>query len=71
MTEKEKDALIEALRTHYRDSIFVTDGYGNITFANEVSSQRLGVPISELEGRNVSDLVKEGAYCHSTVMEAI
>jgi PAS domain S-box-containing protein len=71
MTEKEKDALIEALRTHYRDSIFVTDGYGNITFANEVSSQRLGVPISELEGRNVSDLVKEGVYGHSTVMEAI
>ncbi len=33
MTEKEKDNLIEALRDYYRDSIFITDGNGNVIFA--------------------------------------
>ena len=71
MTEKEKDDLIEALRDYYRDSIFVTDGAGNVIFSNEVASQRIGLPIDELEGRNVRDMVEEGVYSYSTVMEAI
>ena len=71
MTEKEKDDLIEALRDYYRDSIFVTDGSGTVTFSNKVASQRVGLPIDELEGRNVRDMVEEGVYSYSTVMEAI
>lgn len=71
MPELDYKKLVEALRQHYRDSIFVTDGYGNVVFANEVASQRLGLPISELEGRNVQDMVREGLYNYSTVMEAI
>ncbi len=71
MTEKDKDDLIEALREYYRDSIFVTDGYGNVIFTNEVASQRVGLPIDELEGRNVREMVEEGVYSYSTVMEAI
>ena len=71
MTEKDKDDLIEALREYYRDSIFITDGYGNVIFTNEVASQRVGLPIDELEGRNVREMVEEGVYSYSTVMEAI
>ncbi|MBR6225120.1 MAG: PAS domain S-box protein, partial [Firmicutes bacterium] len=71
MTEKEKDDLIEALRDYYRDSIFVTDGNGNVIFANDVASQRVGLPMDELRGRNVHDMVEEGVYSYSTVMEAI
>lgn len=71
MTEKEKDNLIEALRDYYRDSIFVTDGEGNVIFANDVASQRVGLPMDELRGRNVRDMVEEGVYSYSTVMEAI
>jgi PAS domain S-box-containing protein len=71
MTEKEKDDLIEALRDYYRDSIFVTDGNGNVIFVNDVASQRVGLPMDELRGRNVHDMVEEGVYSYSTVMEAI
>ena len=71
MPELDYKKLVEALRKYYRDSIFVTDGYGNVVFANEVASQRVGLPISELEGRNVQDMVRDGVYNYSTVMEAI
>ncbi len=65
------DKLIEALRDYYRESIFVTDGSGNVIFANEVASQRVGLPLDELIGRNVQDMVSEGVYSYSTVMESI
>ena len=71
MTRSESEKLLEALREHYRESIFVTDGLGNVTFANRVASERMGIPIPELEGKNVQDMVDEGLYQRSTVMEAI
>ena len=40
-------------------------------FANDVASQRVGLPMDELRGRNVHDMVEEGVYSYSTVMEAI
>ena len=71
MTEIDNEKLIEVLRDHYRESIFVTDGDGNVIFANEVAAKRIGLPLSELEGRNVADMVREGVYNYSTVMESI
>lgn len=71
MTKSESEKLLEALREHYRESIFVTDGIGNVTFANQVASERMGIPIPELEGKNVQAMVDEGLYQRSTVMEAI
>lgn len=71
MAAIDNDKLIEALRDYYRESIFVTDGSGNVVFANEVASQRVGLPLDELIGRNVQDMVSEGVYSYSTVMESI
>lgn len=63
--------LVDALHDYYEESIFVTDGEGNILFANKVAGRRLGMPCEELPGRNVKDLLEEGVYERSTVMEAI
>ena len=59
MTEKEKDDLIEALRDYYRDSIFVTDGNGNVIFVNDVASQRVGLPMDELRGETCATWLKK------------
>ncbi|MCR5181597.1 MAG: sigma 54-interacting transcriptional regulator [Clostridia bacterium] len=71
MAAIDNDKLIEALRDYYRESIFVTDGSGTVVFANEVASQRVGLPLDELIGRNAQDMVSEGVYSYSTVMESI
>ena len=63
--------IIDALRDYYEESIFVTDGDGNIVFANKLAAQRLGTTIDQLEGRNVRDLMADGLYENSTVLEAI
>ena len=63
--------LLDALHDYFEESIFITDGKGNILFANKKASQRLNIPIERLEGRNVRDLMAEGAYVNSTVLEAI
>ena len=63
--------ILEALREHFRESIFVTDGEGNVVFANKEASERLGIPIEKMEGSNVHELLNEGLYKYSTVLEAI
>lgn len=63
--------LLDALHDYFEESIFITDGEGNILFANKKASQRLNIPVERLEGRNVRDLMEEGAYVNSTVLEAI
>ena len=67
----DKEKLLNALHEHFRESIFVTDGEGNVIFANKESSERLGIPVDKMEGRNVRELLEEGLYKYSTVLEAI
>lgn len=67
----DKQKLLDALHEHFRESIFVTDGEGNVIFANKVSSERLGIPVENMEGRNVRELLNRGLYKYSTVLEAI
>ena len=63
--------LLDSLHDYYEESIFITDGEGNIIFANRVAGKRLGVPCEELEGSNVRELMERGIYERSTVLEAI
>lgn len=63
--------ILDALRIHYQESIFVTDGEGKVIFVNELGAKRLKSTVPELWGKNVQDLVKSGMYERSTVMEAI
>ena len=67
---KEK-TILNALRDYYEESIFITDGEGNVVFANKLAAQRLGTTVENLEGRNVRELIEAGLYQNSTVLEAI
>lgn len=60
------EEILEALNQYYKESIFITDGQGNIVYINEVGAERIGVPRAEAMYRNVDSLVAEGAYDHST-----
>ena len=63
--------LLKALHDYYEESIFITDGNGDIIFANKVAARRLGVPCDQLEGKNVRELMEDGVYTRSTVLESI
>ena len=68
MNEKK---ILDALHDYFEESIFITDGEGNVLFANRLAAQRLGTTVENLEGRNVNELLAEGLYENSTVLEAI
>lgn len=63
--------ILDALKHHYDESIFVTDGEGNVVFVNEVGAKRLGTTLDQIENKNVRDLVASGTYHYSTTLEAI
>ena len=65
------EEILEALNKYYKESIFITDGEGNIIFVNEVGAKRIGPPREELMHKNVGQLVKEGVYDKSTSLTAI
>lgn len=52
------------------DSVLVTDSNGNIVMANPALAQLMGIPLPDLIGRTVGELVQEGFYQRSIVMEA-
>ncbi|MBW8381260.1 MAG: sigma 54-interacting transcriptional regulator [Youngiibacter sp.] len=64
------DQMIDVLNNS-SDGIMVTDNLGNVTYVSPVAYQNMGLPESEMIGRNVDDLVKSGRYDHSVVKEAI
>ena len=65
------EEILEALNLHYKESIFITDGEGNVIYVNEVGARRVGLPREELMQSNVENLVKDGIYDHSTSWQAI
>lgn len=65
------EEVLEALNLYYKESIFITDGNGNVIFVNEEGARRLGAPRAELIHKNVLQLVEEGVYDNSTSITAI
>ncbi len=65
------EEILAALDEYYKESIFITDGEGNIIYVNEVGAKRIGLPRQQLMHRNVKELVEEGVYDKSTSITAI
>ena len=53
------------------DSIFVTDQHGRILIASEKTVLDLGVPLEELLGSTIQDLINRGVYSRSTALECM
>ncbi|MCR5273639.1 MAG: sigma 54-interacting transcriptional regulator [Lachnospiraceae bacterium] len=71
MQEYSAEEILEALNTHYDESIFITDSEGTIIYVNKIGAERLGSSRDYLMGKNVRELMKEGMYVNSTVLTAI
>lgn len=65
------DITITDILFNTLDDIFVTDACGRIVVISRRASENFGVPVEELLGSKVSDLVDRGVYDRSTVLECI
>ncbi len=65
------EEILEALNRYYKESIFITDGDGNVVYINEEGARRVGLSREELMESNVGKLVEDGVYDHSTSWQAI
>ena len=65
--------ILQALSTYYKESIFVSDGEGNVIFfVNDIGAERIGAKNKEeILYRNVKELVKDGYYDNSPILKAI
>lgn len=63
--------ILDSIGKYYPESIFITDGEGNIIFVNETGAERLGVSREYLLHKNVHDLVAGGLYKQSSTIIAI
>ncbi|MGR6836034.1 sigma 54-interacting transcriptional regulator [Syntrophomonas erecta] len=64
---KKLDVIIEASF----DSLFVTDGQGQVLRVNEAYARTTGIPLEEIVGRNMRDLVQEGYYDRSATLDVL
>lgn len=62
---------LEDIINAYFEALFVVDNKGQVVLANPAASRILGIPKEILIGANVLELVKEGYYNKSTVLEVI
>lgn len=66
------EEILQALSTHYKESIFISDGEGNVIFVNEIGAERVGAKNKEeILHKNVRELVKDGYYDNSPILKAI
>ncbi|MCQ2560654.1 MAG: sigma 54-interacting transcriptional regulator [Clostridia bacterium] len=70
-TENIVQDILNAISDYYSESIFVTDGEGNVIFVNKIGAERLNSTPEKLIGRNVDSMVSEGLYGQSTTRKAI
>lgn len=53
------------------DAMLVTDDKGNIILANQSAADNLDMPVGELVGNNVYDMLKKEIYINSTIVKAL
>lgn len=65
------EEILEAIKKYYKESIFITDGEGNVIFVNDLGAERLHSRPEDILGRNVDDLVEGGMYESSTTRRVL
>lgn len=66
------EEILEAISTHYQESIFVSDGEGNVLFVNDIGAERVGAKNrEEVMHKNVRQLVQDGYYENSPILQSI
>lgn len=62
---------LKDIAVNFNQSIFVTDNKGKVIFANPMAEKILGIPLSKMIGSNVAQLVEEGYYDKSPVLQVL
>jgi len=68
---KQKVKMLEGIIESSFDGIWISDRDGKVLMINKASERINEVKISEVVGRNVRDLVKEGLYNKSVTLEVL
>lgn len=69
-TEIDAAALIQMLESSY-DGIWITDGQGQVLFANSANATLLGITRAELIGKSTEQLLSEKTLSGSVILETI
>jgi len=68
---KQLNSKLELIIESSYDGILLTDRDGNILKANQAHERITGLPSSEVQGKSISELVKNGVYSRSIVDEVM
>ena len=71
MSKYSAEEILNAIKYYYDESVFITDGEGNVIFVNELGAKRLDSTIEDIVGHNVIELIDTGMYEKSTTLQAI
>ena len=63
-------SLMEMLESSF-DGIWITDGEGNILFANSANATLIGMKKEDIEGRSTQDLLKDHIFSDSVILDAL
>ena len=64
------NSLMEMLESSF-DGIWITDGEGNILFANSANATLIGMKKEDIEGRSTQDLLKDHIFSDSVILDAL
>ena len=62
------NSLMEMLESSF-DGIWITDGEGNILFANSANATLIGMKKEDIEGRSTQDLLKDHIFSDSVILD--
>ena len=63
--------ISKAIMHHSKDGLFITDNRGVVAMVNRATEEMCSITASQVLGRNVRDLVKEGLWNPSVALEVI
>ncbi|KZL89218.1 sigma-54 interaction domain-containing protein [Clostridium magnum] len=63
--------VLKAFIENSQESIFITDGVGTVIFVNSIAAKLMAIPEEILIGRTVQEIIDQGYYQGSSVLEAI
>lgn len=69
--ERYNQDFYKIMAENFGDEIFVTDGEGVVLFVNYAAVNVIGKAVTDLVGRNVSELVEEGIFSPSVTQEVL
>ncbi|RLE13067.1 transcriptional regulator, partial [Candidatus Aerophobetes bacterium] len=69
--DKQKIKMLDGIINFSFDGLWISDGEGKVLRVNKASEKMNGIKASEVVGKNVRDLIKEGFFDKSVTLEVL